>query len=123
MSVKKKTTEVLTDKYFTVAMRNMKKITCRPNELINLVKNWMIEKDIKCMCAPFEAEWKCVHLEQQNFFDGAMSIDGNFIALGAKKLYFNANFNSETLQACDESVDVSSVDKSPLFPMNEANGH
>ena len=40
----KDSTGVLTDKYFTIAMRNMKKITCRANELINLVKNWMIKK-------------------------------------------------------------------------------
>ena len=40
-------TEILTDNDFTVGMRNMKKITCRTNELINLVKIWMIEKERK----------------------------------------------------------------------------
>ena len=49
-------TEVLTDKDFTFAMRNMKKITSKTNELIKFDKNWMIEKDLTCMCAPSEVE-------------------------------------------------------------------
>ena len=66
------------------------------------------------MCVPFGAGWQYVNLEQQNVLYGVTSIDGDCIALGVKK--FNFNFNSETFQVCDESVDVLSIDKNPLFP-------
>ena len=107
--------EVLTDNDFTTAMRNMKKIACGANDLIGLVENWTIEKDTKHMCTPFEVEWWCAHVEQQSAVDGVMSSDGNCVALGVKKLNFNANFNSETLQECDESVGILSVDDDHFF--------
>ena len=37
------------------------------------------------------------------------------VVLGAKKLYFNVNFNSETFQVYDKSVDCAKVDDNPLF--------
>ena len=43
---RKDPTEFLTDNDFAVAMTNTKKITCKSNELIILVKNWIFEKDI-----------------------------------------------------------------------------
>ena len=57
--------EILTDDDHNdnAAMRNMKTITSRINELMNLVKIWMKSNNIDCMCAPFEVEWQCMHLE------------------------------------------------------------
>ena len=100
----------------------MKKIACRTNELINLVKNWMIEKHMKRMHTPFEEEWQCAHLEQHNVACGVMLIDGDCIELGVKT-YFNVNSNSKTFQAHDESVEILSVNNNPMFPMNAVNGH
>ena len=67
------------------------------------------------MCAPFELEWQCAHLEQQNVVDGVMSIDGYCRALGVKTSHFNVNFNSKNFQAHDDSVEILSVDNNPLL--------
>ena len=59
------------------SMKNIKKITHRSNELTNLVIKWMVSKDIKYVCAPFEVEWQCVYLEHMKLVDAVMSIDGD----------------------------------------------
>ena len=100
---------------YNAAMKNMKKIASRTNELINMVKNWMVENSIDYICSPFEAEWQCAHMEQNNIVDGVMSNDGDCVVLGVGKLYFNVNFNAEKFQVYDKSIDITKVDKNPLF--------
>ena len=107
--------DILTDNDFTVAMRNIKKINRRSNELINLVKNWIVDNKTQHMCAPFEVKWKCVHLEQMNIVHGVMSIDDDCIVLGARKLYFKINFKTETFQFYDKITDALNGDKNLLF--------
>ena len=97
--------EILTDDDHNAAMRNMKPMTYRTNELMNLVKNWMKSNNVDCMCTPSQVEWQCMHLEHKNAVDGMMSNDGNNIVIGAKKIFFNVNFNSETFQVYEKSVD------------------
>jgi len=44
-----------------------------------------------------------------------MSIDGDCIVLGARKLCFNVNFNSEMFQVYEKSIDTLDTQKNPLF--------
>ena len=57
----------------------------------------------------------CVCLEQMNIVDAVMSIDGDCIVLGATKLCFNVNFNSEMFQVYEKSIDTLDTQKNPLF--------
>ena len=107
--------EILTDDDYNATMKNMKKITSRTNELINMVKNWMVENSINYICALFEAEWQCAYIEQNNIVDGVMSNDGDCIVLRVGKLYFNIDFNAEKFQVYDKSLDITKVDENPLF--------
>ena len=50
-----------------------------------------------------------------------MSTDGDCIVLGAEKLYFNVNFNTETFQIYEKSVDILCVEKNPLFKYKSKN--
>ena len=47
---------IMTDADHSTAMKNVKIVTSRTNELTNLVKDFMEENSINYMCAPFEAE-------------------------------------------------------------------
>ena len=61
----------LTNEDHAVAAKAMKTIA-QKNELINIVKIWMVENNTKHMCAPFDAEWEYVSLERMNVVDAMM---------------------------------------------------
>ena len=67
------------------AMKAIKTLASPSNELIYMVKEWMIRNNMSFICAPFEAEWQCVYLERLNIVQGTMSTDGDCIILGAKR--------------------------------------
>ena len=58
----KQTNEILTDNDHSLAMKNVKKIASRTNELTHVVIEWMVAANLDYACAPFEAEWQCVCL-------------------------------------------------------------
>ena len=66
-------------------------------------------------CAPFEAEWQCVHRERNNIVDSIISVDGDCIILGARKIYFKDKFENDTFSACIKEEDTNEKDANPLF--------
>ena len=63
----------LTDEDHSNAMKAIKTLASPSNELIFIVKEWILRNHVSFMCAPFEAEWQCVCLERLNIVQGAMS--------------------------------------------------
>ena len=60
-----------------------------PNvKITSIIMKWTKENNIKCLCAPFEAEWQCVHLECMSVADTVMSSDGYCIMHGVKNLCY-----------------------------------
>ena len=105
----------LTDEDHTKAMKYIKTIASPTNEMISLVRCWLDDNKINHMCSPFDAEWQCVHLEQVNEVDAIMSTDGDCIILGAKKVYYNVNFNNHTFNLYDIEIEVKEKELNPLF--------
>ena len=59
------------------AMKTIKTLASLSNELIFIVKEWMIRNHISFICALFEAEWQCVYMERLNIVQGTMSTDSD----------------------------------------------
>ena len=83
----------------------------------------MVDNETQHTCAHFEAECQCVHIEQMNIVDGVMSIDSDCFVLSARKLCFNFNFNTETFQVYDKTIDALNVDKILYLNMKLENSH
>ena len=68
----------------------------RPNEqVINLVVSWMRKNGIEYECAPYEAEWQLVKLEKDGIINAIVSIDGDCVVLGAKRVIFSLDYKRE----------------------------
>ena len=74
------------------SVKNAKTIDVTDDEIISLVVEWLKKNNINFMYAPFEGEWKCVFLEKKGIVDAIMSTDGDYIALGANKVFCEVNF-------------------------------
>jgi 5'-3' exonuclease len=94
MTKGKSTNSPISDKERKDAVKDMLLHTKPGEEIISLVKNWMMAECISYECAPFEADWQLIALEQQGIIDGIMTNDSDLIALGGSNLYFDAKFAS-----------------------------
>ena len=50
--------------------------------MVILALDWMEDSEVRYFCAPFEAEWYCVWLENLNLVDGVISRDSDCVLLG-----------------------------------------
>ena len=113
---------ILTDEDHSTAMKSMKKIAKRTNELTNLVVTCANNNNVTFMRAPFEAEWQCVCLEKHHIVDAVVSTDGDCIILGVKKLCWNVNFNTETFHLHDRTLEMNEKEKILCSNGNYTNG-
>jgi 5'-3' exonuclease len=59
---------------------------------------WAKDNNVRCVCAPVEADWQLVSLEKNGITDGSISEDSDLVALGGKLVISKLNFTKST---CD----------------------
>ena len=58
------------------------------------VVDYLRSQGVKCVGAPFEAEWQCVHMETVGLADGILSIDSDNVPLGGKCVVAKFGWNA-----------------------------
>ena len=96
-------------------MRKIKAIATPNLHVLKLVTDWMKKEGIKCCCAPFEAEQKCVRLEQAGIVDAVMSKDCDCATLGVGTLHCSTNFYNQTFKVHNKDNKTKDNEESPLF--------
>ena len=98
------------------ALSNLRTITQPTERVISAVVNWFKEAGISFMCAPFEADWQLAYLDRIGQVDGIVSVDGDVIMLGVRKVCFKVNIGQRKFQAyekdsvtCDPKYNISQI--------------
>lgn len=80
--------------------KDWKAITVLDTGMIHMVVEWMKEKGIDFVCAPFKVEWQLVELESSRCIDGILlTTDGDIFPLGAKTVYLDTRFGDKSITA------------------------
>ncbi len=98
--------DAITDDDRADAFKLTKQVTVPTYEMLDMVIKWMVGEGIKFVGAPFEAEWQLVMLEKSCEIDAIMSVDGDCVILGAKKLYVDVKFSEKKLRVYHQSAVV-----------------
>ena len=56
-----------------------------------------------------------MHMARNNVVDSIISVDGDYIILGARKMHFKVNFDNETFSAYTKEEDMNQKDANLLF--------
>lgn len=62
-------------------------------DVIAIAVQFLRENDVECVCAPFEADFQLVYMEQKGLIDGILSEDGDLYVFGAKTLLMNLDLS------------------------------
>jgi len=81
----------------------MKKSIYTREDMIESAKKFADENDIKCICAPFEADHQLVMLEKQGIIDGAITQDSDVIALGCPLVITKINKKNGNCSVVDRA--------------------
>ena len=93
-------------KYNEVTLNKLSKRVIRvTDDMLLAAQEWAIDNSIKIVCAPMEAEWQLVYMENVGIIDGIISRDTDILALGAKRVICDLNFASLNCTILN-SVDV-----------------
>ena len=84
-----------------------------------MVVNWMYDHDISHACAPFEAEWQCVHLEKTGRVDSIASKDDDCVVLRARIVCHKINFCNKSFKLYEKYVEMDKAEDNPLFKSEE----
>lgn len=70
----------------------LKKRVGRTEQLMSMLVKWMKDRNIKFICAPFEAEAQCVYLQHQSIVDAIVTTDSDAVIMGANRVIFLYRF-------------------------------
>ena len=81
-----------------------KAAVCISPDVYLIVQDWANRNGIRIYCAPIEAEWQLVSLENQGVIDGILSVDSDCLCLGARRVI--TEFATNVENSTDKEVDV-----------------
>ncbi len=70
----------------------LKKLVSRSEKLTSFVVNWMRDRNIAFLGAPYEGEWQLVQMEKDKRINAIIANDGDCVILGADRVIFDINF-------------------------------
>jgi 5'-3' exonuclease len=79
---------------YSGAQRQRQNIAAPRDDLIAMLINWCKEVGIPYCCAPFEADWQLIALQQMNIINGIMTDDGDLFILGGDNIITDTCFTS-----------------------------
>lgn len=71
-----------------------KKIVYPREDVLEIVRMWLTNNGVVHFCAPFEAEWQLMHLEQAQLLDGILSADGDTFIVGGNMQVLDVKWNT-----------------------------
>jgi exonuclease-1 len=95
--------------YMNEVLQKMKKTTFVRSDVIAVVKEVCEELRVEIYGAPYEADWQLISMERQGLVDCLMTVDSDFIVLGAQCVCFHflmANSKCFIYRANDAHLDT-----------------
>ena len=84
--------DLVNDDDIDTFVKNIKVVSKPSEQILSFIVKWMKSRGIQYYCAPFEAEWQLCQLEKENSIDAIVSVDGDCVVLGAKRLIYQVDW-------------------------------
>ena len=79
---------------YSNAQKQRGKCTTVRADIIAMAVQFLTEKKVECVCAPFEADFQLVYMEQRGLIQAIMTEDGDIPVLGGKVVIMNLDLNN-----------------------------